>query len=61
MARGNFTTGSQRYNKRMEEIFEYARKVGAIDDKVTCTNCMKVVRKKDTDMCGMCKHCQRKY
>lgn len=53
-------TSAQRYNKRMHEIFEYAKKVGAIDDKVTCTVCMKVIREKDTDMMGRCKTCRMK-
>ena len=54
-------TSAQRHNKKMNEIFDYARKVGAIDDKVTCTRCMKVLRKKDVDMMGRCKKCRGKY
>ena len=53
-------TSAQRYNKRMEEIFEKARKLGAIDDKVTCTICMRVIRKKDVDIMGRCKKCAKK-
>jgi len=51
---------AQRYNKRMNEIFEYARKVGAIKDEVTCGKCMKVMKKKDVDMMGLCKKCRKK-
>lgn len=50
-------TKAQRYNKRLHEIFDLARKQGVIDDKVSCTSCMRVVRKKDTDICGRCKKC----
>jgi len=51
-------TSAQRYNRKMEEIFAEAKKLGAIDDKVTCTVCGKVVREKDVDMMGRCKKCR---
>lgn len=52
-------TKAQRYNKRSDEIFDYARKIGAIDDKVTCTKCMRTLRKKDINMFGRCKKCDK--
>lgn len=53
-------TSAQRYNKRMNEIFAEAKRLGVIDDKVSCTMCGKVIREKDIDMMGRCKKCQRK-
>ena len=53
-------TSAQRYNKKMFEMFEKAKEQGVIDDKVTCTVCMKVLREKDVDMMGRCKKCKLK-
>ena len=35
MARGNFTTGAERYNKRMEKIFENYKKTREKESKMT--------------------------
>jgi len=53
-------TSAQRHNRMMDKIFETAKEQGAIDDKVTCIDCMKVFRSKDVDIMGRCKICRKK-